>query len=90
MLCQFDRMIYPRDLNSVNESSYMIALYRPCEKVVDKSGTPINNFKAVGYCLPTANNIKYDFKGRWSKNPKFGVQFEVDNYSEIITRVYRT
>lgn len=86
MLCQFDRMIFPRDPNVITESSYMIALYRPCEKVVDKFGVPISNFKAVGYCLPTASNIQYDFEGHWSKSPKFGIQFEVDNYTEIITR----
>ena len=85
MLCQFDRMIYPRDMNLITASSYMIALYRPCEKVLDGFGTPILNFKAVGYCLPTADNIKYDFEGHWSKNTKFGVQFEVDSYREIVT-----
>ncbi|MBR4014560.1 MAG: ATP-dependent RecD-like DNA helicase, partial [Clostridia bacterium] len=27
---------------------------------------------------------KYQMKGEWSKNPKFGLQFEVESYEEII------
>lgn len=33
MLCEFDRLIYPQSITAVDASSYMIALYNPCEKI---------------------------------------------------------
>ena len=40
--------------------------------------------KAVGYCLPTAEKLRYELQGHWSKNPKHGVQFEVETYDEVV------
>ena len=34
MICQFKRLIYPKAVTA-GDASYMIALYRPCEKVMD-------------------------------------------------------
>ena len=58
MLCQFERMIYPSDVRAVDLTSFMIALYRPCESIKDSSGNNITQVKAVGYCLPTADNLR--------------------------------
>ncbi len=41
--------------------------------------------KAVGYGLPIADKQRYELQGHWSKNPKHGVQFEVETYDEVIT-----
>ena len=38
MLCQFEKMIYPSGTGAVDAASFMIALYRPCEKLKDSSG----------------------------------------------------
>lgn len=38
----------------------------------------------MGYCLPTAENLRYNMKGHWSRSAKHGVQFEVDTYDEVI------
>ena len=37
MICQFKRLIYPKAVTA-GDASYMIALYRPCEKVMDAAG----------------------------------------------------
>ena len=85
MICQFERLIYPHDVKVVDPSSYMIAVYRTCEKVQDFVGNEVDQIKAVGYCLPTADNLRYQLNGHWSKNPKHGIQFEVESYDEVIS-----
>ncbi len=84
MLCQFEKLIYPQCAKTVDISSYMIAIYQPCEKILDSAGNIINKIKAVGYCLPISENIRYNIQGHWSKNQKFGLQFEVENYEEVV------
>ncbi len=84
MLCQFEKMIYPQCAKTIDVGGYMIAVYRPCEKVLDAAGNIIKQIKAVGYCLPISDNIRYDLQGKWSKNAKFGLQFEVENYEEVV------
>lgn len=39
---------------------------------------------SFGYCLPIADNLRYEIQGHWSKNPKHGVQYEVESYEEVI------
>ena len=73
MLCQFERLVYPQNTNVIDAASYMVALYRPCEKIKDSSGNTISQVKADGYCLPVANNLRYDMQGHWCKNPKHGI-----------------
>lgn len=85
MVCQFERLIYPQNVTAAVSGSYMIAVYRTCEKVQDFVGNDVSQIKAVGYCLPTANNLRYRLNGHWSKNPKHGVQFEVESYEEVIS-----
>ena len=84
MVCEFQKLIYPSSVSMVEVGSYMVALYRPCEKVVDSSGKAVREVKAVGYCLPVAANLRYDMKGHWSSNPSHGIQFEVEKYDEVI------
>lgn len=84
MLCQFSRLVYPSSVGSITPGSYMVAVYTPCEKVLDSAGNSITQVKAVGYSLPTSDKIRYDMKGQWSKNSKHGLQFEVETYEEVI------
>ena len=63
----------------------MIAVYKPCGTLRDAAGHILDRFKAVGYCLPTSDKVKYKMEGRWSKNQKHGIQFEVERYEEVIT-----
>lgn len=84
MICQFEKIIYPPDAAKVDAGSYVIALYRPCEKIRDTAGNLVTQIKAVGYSLPLGKKLRYDMQGHWSKNPKHGVQFEVESYNEVI------
>lgn len=81
MLCEFQRVIYPP---IPSPGSYMVALYHPCEQVKDLAGNILTQIKAVGYCLPTAENLRYNMQGRWNTNTKHGVQFEVESYDEVL------
>ena len=85
MLCEFGRLLYPHSADNLDAASFTIALYRPCETVRDSNGNSIPKIKAVGYGLPASKNLRYELHGHWSKNPKHGVQFEVENFSEVIT-----
>ena len=84
MLCQFEKIIYPPNPAQVDPGSYMIALYRPCEKIKDASGHVLTQVKAVGYCLPVANHLRYEMQGHWSKHQNHGLQFEVESYDEVL------
>ena len=84
MLCKFKRLIYPKS-TPAEDSGYRIVLYRPCEKLRDAAGRPVTEVKAVGFFLPTGENLSYELKGRWARDSKYGVQFEVEGYEEIIT-----
>jgi exodeoxyribonuclease V alpha subunit len=84
MICQFEKLIYPQDVCALNADSYMVAVYKPCENVKDSAGNTLSQIKAVGYALPMSNKLKYDIQGHWSKNAKHGIQFEVENFNEVI------
>lgn len=84
MLCQFDKLIYPKEADTATVE-YMIAIYRPCEILRDASGDMMSQFKAVGYCLPTSEKLRYRLAGHWIKHPKHGLQFEVESYEEVIS-----
>ncbi len=84
MLCEFEKLIYPQCAQTVETMGYMIAVYRPCETLLDSNGQDVRKFKAVGYCLPITPGIRYDMQGHWAKNEKFGPQFEVEKYEEVV------
>ncbi|UKI36965.1 MAG: hypothetical protein L6V93_01695 [Clostridiales bacterium] len=64
----------------------MVAVYNPCENVKDSTGNVVTQVKAVGYCLPTADNIRYDIQGHWSKKiPNTVFSLRLKNYEEVIT-----
>ncbi len=84
MICQFKRLIYPRS-KSAGDNSYMIAVYRPCEDVLDSAGRTLSEIKVVGYCLPTTEKLRYDLQGHWGRSAKYGIQFEMDTFREVIT-----
>ena len=84
MLCTFERVIFPRDA-AASTTGFMIAIYRPCGVLKDAAGNILDQFKAVGYCLPTSDKVRYNMTGKWSKSQKHGIQFEVERYEEVIT-----
>ena len=84
MVCQFSRLIYPQDIRAASPDSYMVAVYKPCERIRDDEGNEIAQIKAVGYGLPVSDKLRYEMAGHWSKNAKHGLQFEVETYKEMI------
>ena len=84
MLCTFERVIFPRDATA-SSTGFMIAIYKPCGVLRDAAGNILTQFKAVGYCLPTSDKMRYNMTGKWSKSQKHGIQFEVERYEEVIT-----
>lgn len=84
MLCEFTKLLYPKEEKMIGAGSYMIALYRPCERVLDSNGRRLEQIKAVGYCLPIVSNLRYDMHGKWSRSAKHGMQYEVETYDEVV------
>lgn len=84
MKCSFSRLLYPKTLEEARGGSYMIALFRPREKVLDAQGNKLTNIKVVGYYLPTTSNVKIEMIGHWKKDSRYGLQFEMESYEEVI------
>ena len=84
MICQFEKLVYPSKMSAVESGSYMVVLYRPCERIKDTSGNLIPRVKAVGFCLPVSDSFRYDIKGHWTRNAKHGLEFEVESFDEVI------
>lgn len=85
MKCVFSRLLYPHSMEEVQDGSYMIALFRPLEKVMDTQNSELSMVKVVGHYLPTSEKVKVDLTGHWKKDAKYGLQFEMESYDEIIT-----
>ena len=84
MKCSFSRLLYPKSLDEARNGSYTIALFYPREKVLDVQGNEISSIKVVGYYLPTVEGLKVDMIGHWKKDAKYGLQFEMESYEEVI------
>jgi exodeoxyribonuclease V alpha subunit len=83
MICSFKKLIYPQNPQTAEAGGYMIAAYDVRGNMVDAEGKRVTEAKVVGYYLPTAYGVRFDMAGRWIKN-KYGMQFELENYREII------
>lgn len=84
MKCKFFRLIYPKSIEEAQSGSYTVALYVPCETVLDGQGNKLNSITVVGYYLPIMERMKVDMAGRWKKDAKYGLQFMMESYEEII------
>lgn len=84
MKCSFSRLLYPKSLEEARDGSYMIALFRPNEKVLDAQGNRLNSIKVVGHFLQTVAGVKVDMAGHWKKDARYGLQFEMESYEEIV------
>lgn len=67
MKCSFSRLLYPKSMEEARDGSYMIALFRPNEKVLDAQGNRLSSIKVVGHFLPTVPNVKVDMNGHWKR-----------------------
>ena len=62
----------------------MIALFKPNEKLLDAQGNRLSSIKVVGHFLPTVAGVKVDMTGHWKKDARYGLQFEMESYEEIV------
>ena len=84
MKCKYFRLIYPKSIGDAQSGSYTVALYMPCETVLDAQGNKLSSITVVGYYLPTMERMKVDMTGRWKKDAKYGLQFMMESYEEVI------
>lgn len=52
--------------------------------MLDGQGQKIASFKAVGYYLPLSEQVTVDMTGHWRKDAKYGLQFEMESYEEVV------
>lgn len=83
MICSFKKLIYPKNTREAEAGSYMIAVYGVHGKLLDTDGKHLDEAKVVGYYLPMTNGLRFEMAGHWAKS-KYGMQFEMDGFKEII------
>lgn len=84
MKCKFFKLIYPKKVEDAQNGSYTVALFSPCETVLDGQGNKLHSITVVGFYLPIVERVKVDMTGRWKKDAKYGLQFEMESYEEVI------
>ena len=76
MKCSFSRLLYPKTVEEARDGSYMIALFRPHEKVLDAQGNRLSSIKVVGHYLPTVSSVKVDI-GRKMPDTDFSLRWSL-------------
>ena len=84
MKCSFSHLLYPKTVEQAQSGSYTVAVFVPRESVLDSSGNKLRSIKIVGYYLPITSGLTVDMIGRWKKDPKYGLQFEMESYDDVI------
>ena len=84
MKCKFFKLIYPKKAEDAQNGSYTVALFSPCETVLDGQGNKLHSITVVGFYLPIVERVKVDMTGRWKKDARYGLQFEMESYEEVI------
>jgi len=84
MECAFRKLIYPAIPPASYDGCYGVAIYTPRGKLLDPQGSPVHEVKVVGHGLPVASGLHFDLKGHWGKTPKYGFQFEMQTYEDVI------
>ncbi|MCH5191885.1 MAG: ATP-dependent RecD-like DNA helicase [Oscillospiraceae bacterium] len=83
LLAKFDYQLFPKR-GQKSDSGYMVCVYKPVKKLLNRAGEVVDRFTAVGYNLPTAPTIAYELEGEWRKDPKRGIQFYVNTFKESV------
>ena len=83
MVCRYVRTIFHN-----KENGYCIFLYETEDNTVPeqikfKQAGKTYRFTAIGNNLPDTDSIKLSVQGNWVKS-KYGPQFKVDTYEEIL------
>ena len=86
MLCTFVRKLFENPSNG-----YCVALFNTNDASVpvearqkQTSSSGGITFTGFGYKFPATNMINLELTGKWQKSQKYGVQFEIEQFAEII------
>ena len=85
MKCSFSRLLYPKRLEEARDGSYMIALFKPNEKLLDAQGNRLSSIKVVGHFLPTVAGVKVDMTGHWKKDARYSLRWSPMRKSSALT-----
>ena len=61
-----------------DDKSYCVASY---DMIIDGKKQSV---KVSGYMLPFIKGMQYDITGTWKKHPKYGLQFTMTSYKDVI------
>ena len=83
MVCRYVKTIFRNE-----DSGYCIFLYETEDNSVPEQikftqAGKIYRFTAIGYNLPDTDSVELNMQGNWVKS-KYGPQFKVDTYEEIL------
>ena len=86
------RVRFLKSVYENHENGYCVFRYTTKDDIGEPSSAPKQQslfaietvLTAVGYYLPSAKNIEYEFEGVWVNNEKFGRQFEVTSYESFV------
>lgn len=81
MKVKFKWRIWPKTDDAKN--TFNIFSYEPQELIPGSDGKFLDKVTCIGHLLPTNPKVTYDFQGKW-KMGKYGLEFEVDSFTEII------
>ena len=87
MKCRFVKAVYQN-----KESGYCVFVYRTDEPGVPEEARNTyykgkgTYFTAIGSYLPDSDATETELKGKWIRNSRFGMQFQVESYEEFLPR----
>ena len=84
MLCSFKKLIYPKTLAAARSGEYTVAIYNLHERVPGGQSGQLSEAKVVGHYLPVIAGIRVDMSGEWQKDAKYGTQFAMGGYKEVV------
>lgn len=82
MKAKFLFRIYPKQ--ETPGVDYCVFVYEPQELIPGADGKFLDKVTCTGMLLPTNQKVTYDFQGKWVKDPKYGLQYKVENFTEIV------
>jgi len=84
VLCSLKKLIHPKSIAAAKTGDYTVAIYILHEKMLDFQQNEVLEVKVVGHYLPLIEGIRVDMSGKWQKNSKHGIQFEMESFQEVI------
>jgi exodeoxyribonuclease V alpha subunit len=89
MICTYERTVFENVSNGFRIASYTTNDRSVPETARNKFCKDSKiRFTAVGHHIPTANAVDVDLCGRW-ENGKYGMQYAVDSFTEIVPTTKR-